>query len=367
MANTFYPLQVSSVTKETEDTLTIGFDIPVDLQKTFTFKPGQYLTLKVNAKGTDQLRSYSISSKPNEFPICVTVKRVEKGLVSNLLNDTAKVGDKIEVMAPQGRFVLLPDVDARKTYYMVAGGSGITPIMSMVKTVLEEEPQSNINLFYANRNKDSIIFHSILENLQSKYAGQLKVVNVLSRPVKKKEKGLRGFFKSAISEWDGLEGRIDAKKLDLLFDESPAIHTEIECYMCGPSGLMNTTKTYLKNKGIDSSKIHTELFVIDEPKKQSSNSVGNGLTELVVTIDGETKTTTMSQKDLVLDHLLKDGQNPPYSCYSGVCTSCIAKVTEGTTTMDNAIALDESEIAEGFVLTCQCRPTSDKVVINFDA
>lgn len=255
----FYNLKVSAVEQETPDAVSLFLEIPTDLKDIFSYKAGQYLTLQFELNGQKVRRAYSMCSSPLEKELAVTVKRVAGGLVSPYINSNIKAGDEISVSAPDGRFC--PEIDGgqRKDYYFFAAGSGITPVYSIMKTILEEEPQSNVHLLYGNRSINTIIFAAGLENLQKRFEGQLMVEKTLSQPPKK------GWFSGGEKDWSGWKGRIDAKMIKRFMGNYPNRSPETaEYYLCGPSGMIELAKEVLDKQGVDKRHIHVEYFTTPE-------------------------------------------------------------------------------------------------------
>ena len=369
MSVQFHSLQVKNIKSETADTVSVTFQIPTDLQDAFQYKPGQYLTLKFNINGEEARRAYSMSSSPLEDGITVTVKKVEKGLVSNHICNQLKAGNQVEVMAPQGRFVVKLDEDNNKTYYLFGAGSGITPLMSIAKTVLEKENMSTVFLFYGNRNEDGIIFKSELDALEKKYDNQLIVTHTLSQPKKEKSGGFGGFFKKEKITWGGEVGRIDAAAVKKFLDENPKRSKEAEYFICGPGNMIDAVEQALINLAVDKKKIHTERFTAADSKTESASAADaplSGDAKVIVKLDGKTIEATVPANKTILDVLLDMKYEPPYSCCSGSCSTCIAKVTKGKVEMEACYALDDDEIADGFILTCQSHPTTAVVEIDYD-
>lgn len=358
--NKFYALNVRSVKAETADTNTVTFDIPEDLENTFDYKQGQYLTLKFDLKGKEARRAYSMSSSPKEDGVAVTVKRVEGGLVSNHIGDNLKAGMEVEVMPPMGKFFTKLSAEQHKTYYLFGAGSGITPLMSILKTVLEEEPKSNVCLFYGNHDEDSIIFKDELDTLQSRYAGQLVVEHILSQP--KREKG--GWFSKGKITWTGKVGRLGAKNVKAFLAEHPIRGKSAEYFICGPGDMITSLERTLKNHGIDTDKIHTEHFTSSVAEEDKVKGADGSLVK--VHLNGQTLEVNVPSDKTILDVLLKEGFDPPYSCTSGACSTCLAKTISGEVKMDVCYAIDESEVAEGFILTCQSHPTTAEVEITYE-
>ena len=365
MSNTqFYPLSVSQVKQETEDTVSIYFSIPNELKEAFTYVQGQYLTLRFEINGHEERRAYSMSSSPIEPELAVSVKRVAGGKVSNHINDNVKPGDTIEVMPPQGRFYTKLDPEQRKSYYLFGAGSGITPLLSIIKTTLEQEPQSSVYLLYGSRVDDQIIFYDELKALAERYEGQFAVEFMCSQP--RKEKG--GWFKKATTKWTGLVGRINNVEIQRFLDENPLQGQGAEYFICGPGAMIDSVEAALKDQGIASANIHSERFVnaaeAAAAKAQSSNQGGKGTVQ--VQLRGEQISIEVPAGKTILQSLLDEKHDAPYSCMSGACSTCMAKVKQGTVKMDVCYALDDDEVAEGYILACQAHPESDDVEITFD-
>lgn len=360
----FYPLTIKAITQETADAKTVTFSVPADLKKEFDYKQGQYLTLIFDLKSGETRRAYSMCSSPVEENIAVTVKRVEGGLVSNHINDNLRVGDKVNVLAPEGRFYTEVKETANKTYYFFAAGSGITPIYSIIKTILESEPKSSVFLFYGNRSEDTIIFKNKLDADEKRYAGQLKVVHTLTQPKREKAKGLFGAFKKGKTTWDGQVGRIDERSVNQFLVENPLRSKTAEYFICGPGSMIDAAEKALLRKEVPADNIHTERFTTTV--KEENKIAGTDGAQVTVTLDGKVKEISVPSGKTILDVLIDEKVNPPYSCTSGACSTCMAKVTKGEVKMDACYALDDDEVAEGYILTCQAHPTSDEVELTFD-
>jgi ring-1,2-phenylacetyl-CoA epoxidase subunit PaaE len=362
MSTNFYDLKISKIQKETEDALSISFSIPEDLKKEFQYKQGQYLTLKFDLNGKEQRRAYSMSSSPLEKDLTVTVKRVQKGLVSTHMTTQLAVGTTVAVMPPQGRFFTPADVTNRKNYYMIGAGSGITPLLSMIKTIVETEPQSVVYLLYSNRNEESIIFKQQLDELQTRYVNQLYVEHILSQPKREKSGGLFGVFSKGTLNWQGKVGRISEDVLEKWLQDAPKTHKQSEVFICGPDAMMKTAEKTMLGKGFDATNIHTEHFSSVETEK-SENLKG---AKVNVQLRGESIDFVATEGKTILEMLIDLKKDAPYSCTSGACSTCIAKVTKGTVKMDACYALDDDEVAAGYILTCQAHPTSSEVEITYE-
>ena len=348
----FHSLKVIDIKNETSDTVSVAFEIPEGGKSTFDYTSGQYLTLKFDINGNEERRSYSMCSSPfSGEPIRIAVKRVDKGLVSNHINDVIKVGDQIEVMSPQGNFTLETSLE-QKTYVAFAAGSGITPIWSMIKSVLDNEPGSKFVLFYGNKTSNSTIFKNEIDSLTG---DRLSVNHILSR----EETG------NSITN-----GRIDKNKATELLKSNLDLLKSKAFFMCGPEEMIFNVKDVLQTLGVSEDKIKFELFttpVLLAAEKEVEVSSFTGTAKVKVIYDEEEITFDLSSDgENVLEAAMRNDVDAPFSCKGAVCCTCKAKVTEGKMIMDANYALSDEEVAEGFVLACQAHPASENVVLDFD-
>ena len=355
----FHSLQVKKVQRETEDCVSVTFTVPNELAETFQFKQGQTLTIRKTLNGEELRRNYSICSSPFDGVLRVAIKKVEGGLFSTWANEELKAGDYLEVMPPTGKFYKELFPDQQKNYVSFTAGSGITPILSIIKTTLLTEPKSSFTLVYGNRTKASIIFKEELEALKDKFIDRFRIYHVLSR-----EK-----TEAAINN-----GRIDIDKLDLFFDKIIDLNRCDEFFLCGPEEMIFCIKGYLAGKGVPPEKVHFELFTVPGQKqsaisdRKSAIINDSSVSKISVKLDGIMFDFDLARdSDSILDAALKQGADLPYACKGGVCTTCKAKLVEGEVEMEVNWGLEPDEVEKGFVLTCQSHPRTEKVVIDFDA
>jgi ring-1,2-phenylacetyl-CoA epoxidase subunit PaaE len=369
MSKQFYKLVVKEIKRETPDAVSVSFTVPEELKETFQYTQGQFLTLKFQIKGQEVRRSYSMCSSPLEENLTVTVKKVKSGVVSCYIHDNLQPGQTVEVMPPEGRFFTKLEEEQRKTYYLFGAGSGITPLFSILKTILEKEPQNAVFLLYGNRDEESIIFREALEELQRRYEGQLHVEHILSRPRREKPKGLGGIFSKGVSTWPGKTGRISAAHVNEFMEENPPRSKEVECFICGPGDMIDVVKAALTGRGIGKEHIHTEHFsagIVGKggTAKQNGAQIMKGMVK--VHLEGQLIEIEVPPGKTILDTLIDEGYDPPYSCTSGACSTCMAKVLKGSVTMDACFALDSEEVEEGYILTCQSHPTSPELELTYE-
>ncbi|MEW6254642.1 MAG: 1,2-phenylacetyl-CoA epoxidase subunit PaaE [Pseudomonadota bacterium] len=350
----FHRLTVRDVKRETRDAVSIAFDVPVHLTEDFAFAPGQYLTLRAMVEGEDVRRSYSICSGPLDGELRIAVKQVENGLFSGWVNSALKAGDELEVMTPTGRFGLAAAEDGR-LHVGFAAGSGITPILSIVRGVLSREPNSRFFLFYGNKSTGDILFREQLEELKDRFLGRLSVFHVLSQ----EEQDL-----------PVLNGRLDAEKARLLLTAMVPAAAVDHAFVCGPSGMIDELEATLQALGLGAEQIHVERFVSahggkPRPKAEvKADAPPAHLAALIV--DGKRREVGVAEGESILDAALRAGMDLPFACKGGMCSTCRAKVVEGTTEMEMNYSLEPWEVKAGFVLTCQAHPTSPRVVVDFD-
>lgn len=353
----FHTLKVTEVKEETADCKSLVFEVPAELQADYKFIQGQYLTLKTDINGEEVRRSYSLCSSPLEKEWRVAVKKVEGGKFSTYANEVLKKGDLIDVMTPMGNFYTELRVDQKKHYVAFAAGSGITPILSIIKTVLKTEKDSQFSLVYGNKNTASIIFHEEIEGLKNKYMERFNLHYVLSR--EKLEEPIAN-------------GRIDANKCQALFQDAIDLDKADEFFICGPESMIFAVKDELEAVGVDEKQIHFELFTSPDQKKGEKKRAvkvedQGKVCDVEVKVDGKTIMFKLPFGETnLLDAALKEGADLPFACKGGVCCTCKARLTEGSVEMDRNYALTTEEVDDGFVLTCQAFPKTEKVVVDFD-
>lgn len=352
MAN-FYQVKVSNINKETHDSVSISFDIGTQHLKEFNFTPGQYIVIKANINGDDCRRSYSICSSKNEI-LTVAIKKVENGKMSTYINEKLEIGDTVEIQPPQGNF-RLENINPSNTRKFVAfaAGSGITPILSMIKEISINEKNTQFLLFYSNKTKSDVMFSSQLNELLND--------NII----------VRFLYSRETADNDLYHGRINEQKAkDLLKSEMPYLNADA-FYLCGPEQMIFSTKNVLESFGVDSSKIKFELFtapVLDKEDTTNESDVNfEGESKVTVIYDDEEVEFSLSKNgDTILDVAMDNDLDVPFSCKGAVCCTCRAKVKEGSVIMDANYALSDQEVEDGYILTCQSHPNSEKVIIDFD-
>ena len=359
----FHDLTVARITPEAAGAVAITLHVPADLRTAFDFAPGQFLTVRANIGGADVRRSYSISSARSQLQrgeLELGIRPVEGGVFSNWAASQLQAGDTLRVMPPDGRFT----VQKQRAIHRVgfAAGSGITPILSILATTLEEQPESKFTLVYGNRRMDSVMFNEALQDLKDRYPSRLTLIHILSRQSQ---------------EVPLLEGRIDAVKVQAIIDAFLPVGSMDEVFICGPEAMIEETEKTLLTAGVKADRIRTERFTSPtlealSPEQRSQVVLGHkgtrdgGEVQLTVVLDGKPYDMPMNKNEKILDIALALGLDLPYSCKGGVCCTCRCKVMEGSIEMDKNFTLEKPEVDQGFVLSCQARPTSDRVVVSFD-
>jgi ring-1,2-phenylacetyl-CoA epoxidase subunit PaaE len=347
--SSFYKLSIKEIIKETADAVSILFNVPEELKSHYTFVAGQYVNLKVTLDGQEIRRAYSICSAPKSGELRIAVKSIKTGFFSKFANEKLAVGNVIEVGTPEGKFTFEPKTDRQKNYAAFVAGSGITPVFSILKSVLEEEPNSTFVLVYGNKSEKDTIFHNQLHDLQLQYVGRLFVQYVYSQSTAD----------------NALLGRIDHTTVNFILKNKHAEMEFSKFYLCGPEEMINLVSNTLKENNISDSDIKFELFSTASNDKEATSGA-DGHTEISILVDSEETTFEMSQKQTLLEAALKQGLDVPYSCQGGICSSCICRITEGAAEMKKNQILNESEVAEGLTLACQAYPTTTTIKIDFD-
>ncbi|WP_417519947.1 1,2-phenylacetyl-CoA epoxidase subunit PaaE [Minwuia sp.] len=353
----FNSLKVADVRRETSDCVSIAFEVPEELKPGFGFEAGQYLTLKADVDGREVRRSYSICSGPTDGELRVAIRRVEGGLFSTFANDDIGEGDSIDVMAPDGRFVLRPEADREASYVCIAAGSGITPILSIVRAVLLCEPKSSVTVIYGNRSTGSVMFREELEDLKNRFPARLSILHVLSRE---------------LQDAPMLNGRIDGEKLQTMLDRLIDVEGTEAFFLCGPQEMIETAHEALSARGVGRARIRSELFTPADdgnarPKKVAAPGETLPTRKIGVIVDGHRMDFEMvDDGTYLLDAALERQADLPFACKGGMCCTCRAKLVEGSVEMDKTYGLDPDEIEAGYVLSCQSHPTSDHVLLDFD-
>ena len=354
----FHLLKISEIIEETNDTKSFVFSIPEKIKKQFFYTAGQFIILKLNIAGKEYKRSYSMSTSPLDDKFKISVKRIKNGIISNYLNSQLKTGDTLLVFPPSGNFFKKPEQKVCQNYIFFAGGSGITPIFSIIKTLLIEYPLSKVKLVYANKKDETIVFYSDLESLRKDFPERFNITHIISQ---------------ASSGWRGMTGRLDSDKMKMLLEEQqifPIANTEY--YICGPSPFMELVEHELQHHGVPNEKLHLEKFISIGEESQPI-VIGNGALEINlkeslvnVFLDGKDNKVIWYKGKTILETLIAIGINVPYSCKEGVCSTCMAKLVNGKVQMLHAQSLTDIDISENKILTCQATCLSKDVEINFD-
>ena len=354
MVSTFHPLPVARVDRLCADAVAVTFAVPHELRKEYAFRPGQYLTLRQDLEGVEERRSYSICAPPSAPPR-IGVRRVDGGLFSTRLVDELRPGDVLDVLPPLGRFT--PDLTRRGQHHVfVAAGSGITPVLSIMSAVLASDPASQVVLLYGNRRTDTVMFGDDLADLKDRYPARLQLVHVLSR--EPREVAL-------------FSGRLDASRLAALLDTIVPTSDVDHWWLCGPFGMLTDADAVLADHGVPRTRVHRELFYVDEPPppldRADESAVDGPAASVTLILDGRETTLTLPADTPVLDAAQRVRADLPFACKGGVCGTCRAKVTAGKVEMRRNYALEQHELDEGFVLTCQALPRSENLTVNYDA
>lgn len=351
----FHRLAVDDLRRETSDAISMTFAIPDELAAEYAFAPGQYLTLRTTMDGEEMRRSYSICSSPDDHELRIAVKKVDGGAFSSWALDELKSGDELDVMTPTGRFGVVHAPDEARVHVGFAAGSGITPIMSIMRGILAREPKSRFFLFYGNRATSGILFRQALEDLKDRFMGRFSVFHVLSQ----EEQDL-----------PVLHGRLDRDKIGVLLRAMVPAAAIDRVFICGPLAMSDEIAETCRELGVPADHIHVERFVSGLGGKPRPKTViapempPKAIASLI--IDGKRKDVPVADGEAILDAALRAGMDLPYACKGGMCSTCRAKIVEGETRMDVNYSLEPWELEAGFVLTCQAHPVSDRVVVDYD-
>ena len=357
MAEHFHALRVAEVSRETDDACSIRFEVPEALKPAFAFKAGQHLTLRADISGEEVRRNYSLCVAPHEGQVKVTVKRIAGGAFSNWVGDQLKAGDMLDVMTPHGSFTADFDAGQARRYVGFAGGSGITPIVSLIRTALSVEPASRFTLFYGNRDASSVIFLDALADLKDRYMGRFELYHFLSD-----EEG----------DVDLFNGMLDRKTCDAAIEALVDAPAQVDAwFICGPGPMMDAAEAALVERDVAHDRIHIERFTAGRPSAAVAAQImalqeeAAGLT-LAVTLDGRTRRIEFGGGN-ILDSAREAGMPAPFACKAGVCATCRARVVSGKVEMAARYGLTDEEVAAGYVLTCQSVPVGEGVAVDYDA
>jgi len=356
MAQHFHPLEVRAVTRETHDCISVEFAVPDEWRDSFAYRAGQYLTLRAEVGDRELRRSYSLCSAPADNVWRVAIKRVDGGQFSQWAHALLRPGETIDVLPPDGKFVFEPDASRSRHLLLLAAGSGITPVIAILKTLLEQEPQSRVTLVYGNRRVKDIIFKEAIEDLRDRFLSRFQLLHTLSREAQE----------APISN-----GRLDGAKVRALFEGGLLPANIDEVYICGPLAMIESCAAACADAGIASERIHKELFGVPEALRVTRDAPGTvtdgDSARVEVLVDGIERVLAVGYRgESVLEVALAAGIDVPYACKAGVCCTCRAQVIEGEVRMDANYTLEQHEVDRGFVLTCQSHPVSDRVRISYD-
>jgi ring-1,2-phenylacetyl-CoA epoxidase subunit PaaE len=351
----FHRLAVNDVRRESADAVSLTFAIPSELTDDYSFVPGQYLTLRTIMDGEEVRRSYSICSGPDDGELRIAVKKVDGGAFSSWAADELKAGDELDVMTPTGRFGIAHAPDQARIYVGFAAGSGITPILSIAKGVLAREPQSRFFLFYGNRSTSRVLFREALEDLKDRFMQRLSIFHVIS---------------GEQQDIPILHGRLDGGKVRVLLRSLVPASSVDHVFVCGPTGMSEDIEATCRDIGIGENCIHVERFVSGlggKPRPKAAvapSAPAKAMASLV--IDGKRREVPVAEGESILDAALRAGMDLPFACKGGMCSTCRAKLVEGDARMDVNYSLEPWELKAGFILTCQARPVSEKVMVDYD-
>ncbi|MFD0834718.1 2Fe-2S iron-sulfur cluster-binding protein [Mariniflexile aquimaris] len=348
--STFHKLSIKNIKKEANNAISIAFNVPENLKDTYAFIAGQYVTIKANLNGKEVRRDYSLCESPKSGELKIAIKAVQDGAFSSYANYKLRVGDVLEVAPPKGHFIFEPNDSKTKNIAAFAAGSGITPILSIIKCALEEEIYSKVILVYGNKSTEDTMFLAELLELQHEHKDRFSIQFVFSQQDKD----------------DSIFGRIEKSTVNYVMLNKHK-HIEVDAfYLCGPEAMIHVVKDVLTDNGIDNERIHYELFKAAKPADLEEVVNLKGKTQATITVDDETTTIEMSQSQSILEAALDEDIDAPYSCQGGICCSCIARLKEGEVTMRQNNVLTEKEVASGLILTCQSHPTTPNIVVDYD-
>lgn len=353
----FHRLRISDLKRETPEAVSIAFAVPDEMRDAYAFAPGQYLTLRATLEGEDLRRSYSICSGPDDGELRIAVKQVDGGAFSTWANTALQAGDELDVMTPTGRFGIAHVPAEARIHVGFAAGSGITPILSIARGILAREPDSRFFLFYGNRNPREMLFREQLEELKDRFLGRLSVFHVLSQEEQ---------------DIPILNGRLDGEKVRVLLRHMVPAEQVDHVFVCGPTGMSEEIEAALREIGVPDERVHIERFVSGLGGKPRPKPVPTALAAeaahrtAALIVDGNRREVKVAEGEAILDAALRAGLDLPYACKGGMCSTCRAKVVEGTVEMEVNYSLEPWETQAGFVLTCQAHPTSERVVIDYD-
>lgn len=367
MSRKYHPLRVSKVVKDTKDAVAISFDIPDELKDEYKYKQGQFLSIQLGIDGKDVRREYSVCSSPYlDEPITIASKKIPNGYASKFLYDNVKEGDLLEVFPPQGKFFTELDPQNEKFYFLIGGGSGVTPLYSILKSILAVEPKSKVILYYGNSKEEDIMFYPGLKELSDKYPNSFKLILTLNEPG---------------DNWYGYSGMINKSDLYKAIEETIYVdRNSVEYFVCGPEAMMVNSISWLEELGIPKEKIHKEYFTaplhhqhetVEKEDGEIEATEGEESSEpkprqVKVKLDNDEFEVTVKPRQKIIEAVMEAGYDPPFSCLSGICTTCRARLKSGKVEMDEREGLSDAEIEDGFILTCQSHPLSDDVSIDYE-